>query len=127
MRSRDVQVQRSEVGGVEPKVSPTGNSSSEFDVFALSRYAYASRDVRDVRGVPCVRRRARDRSITWGADLARNRFEAKAILGGFSFCSCSFCCHARVSRLEDMAMYFLHVFCTRLMEYGQFLEDMERT
>ena len=27
------------------------------------RYAYASREVRDVRGVPCVRRRARDRSI----------------------------------------------------------------
>ena len=53
----------SEVGGVIPKVSPTGNSSSEFDVFALSRYAYASRDVRDVRDVPCVRRRARDRSI----------------------------------------------------------------
>ena len=52
-----------EVGGVEPKVSPTGKSSSEFDVFALSRFAYASRDVRDVRGVPCVRRRARDRSI----------------------------------------------------------------
>ena len=113
-----------EVGGVEPKVSPTGKSSSEFDVFALSRFAYASRDVRDVRGVPCVRRRARDRSITRGADLARNRSEAKAIWGGFSF---SFSGHAHVSRLEDMAMYFLHVFCTRLMEYGQFLEDMERT
>jgi len=39
----------SEVGGVKPKVPPTGKSSSEFDVFALSRYAYASRDVRDVR------------------------------------------------------------------------------
>ena len=44
--------------GVEPKVSPTGKSSSEFDVFALLRFKYASRDVRDVRGVPCVRRRA---------------------------------------------------------------------
>ena len=53
----------SEVGRVEPKVSPTGKLSFEFDVFALSRFAYASRDVRDVRGVPCVRRRARDRSI----------------------------------------------------------------
>ena len=49
----------SEVGGAKPKVSPTGKSSSEFDVFALSRFAYASRDVRDVHGVPCVRRRAR--------------------------------------------------------------------
>ena len=49
-----------EVGGVEPKVSPTGKSSSEFDVFALSRFAYASRDV---RGVLCVRRRARDSSM----------------------------------------------------------------
>ena len=39
--------------------SPTGKSSSEFDVFALSRFAYASRGVREVRGVPCVRRRAR--------------------------------------------------------------------
>ncbi len=27
----------SEVGGVKPKVPPTGKSSSEFDVFALSR------------------------------------------------------------------------------------------
>ena len=37
--------------------SPTGKSSSAFDVFALSRFAYASRDVRDVRDVrvvPCV-------------------------------------------------------------------------
>ena len=110
----------SEVGGAKPKVSPTGKSSSEFDVFALSRFAYASRDVRDVRGVPCVRRRARDRSITRGADLARNRSEAKAIWGGFSSCDnlvSSVPCLARVSRLEDMAMYFLHVFCTRLMEY----------
>ena len=54
-----------EVGGVKPKVPPTGKSSSEFDVFALSRYAYASRDVRDVRDVRAcrARRRARDRSI----------------------------------------------------------------
>ena len=40
---------KSEVGGVKPKVPLTGKASSEFDVFALSRYAYASRDVRDVR------------------------------------------------------------------------------
>ena len=53
----------SEVGGVKPKVPPTGKSSSEFDVFALSRFAYATRDVRDVRGAPCERRRACDRSI----------------------------------------------------------------
>ena len=50
----------SEVGGAKPKVSPTGKSSSEFDVFALSRFANAPRDV---RGVLCVRHRARDRSI----------------------------------------------------------------
>ena len=43
----------SEVGGAKPKVSPTGKSSSEFDVFALSRFAYASRDVRDVSCVTC--------------------------------------------------------------------------
>jgi len=46
----------SEVGGVKPQVPPSGKSSSELDVFALSRYAYASRE--------------RDRSITRGADLA---------------------------------------------------------
>ena len=119
----------SEVGGVKPKVSPTGNSSSEFDVFALSRHACASRDVRDVRGVPCVRRRARDRSIgrvrSEGPEIRlRLRRSGRIflllllllLLGG-----------ARVSRLEDIAMYFLHVSCTRLMEYRQFLEDMERT
>ena len=39
----------SEDVSVKPKVPPTGKSSSEFEVFALSRYAYASRDVRDVR------------------------------------------------------------------------------
>ena len=79
-----------EVGGAKPKVSPTGNSSSEFDVFALSRYAYASRYMRDVRDMPCMRRRARDRSITRGADLARNWAEAKAIW--VVLCYCCFCC-----------------------------------
>ena len=95
----------------------TGKSSSEFDVFALSRFAYASRDVRDVRGVPCVRRRARDRSI--GRDRSedpeiglRLRRSGPIFLLLLLFSSC-----ARVSRLEDMAMYFLHVLCTRLMEY----------
>ena len=51
--------QESEVGGVKPKVPPTGKSSSEFDVFALAHDAHASREVRDGRDVPCVRRRAR--------------------------------------------------------------------
>ena len=35
----------SEFVGVRPKGSPDGNSSSEFDVFALSLYTYASRAV----------------------------------------------------------------------------------
>ena len=96
-----------EVGGVMPKVSPTGNSSSEFDVFALSRYAYASRDVRDVRDVPCVRRRARDRSI------GRVRSEGPEIRlrlrrsGGFS--SFFFSCSSRVSRLESTFHVLLQV------------------
>ena len=105
------------LGGAKPKVSPTGKSNSEFDVFALSRFAYASRDVRDVRGVPCVRRRARDRSI------GRDRSEDPEIglrlsrSGRIFLLLLLLCSAARVSRLEDMAMYFLHVLCTRLMEY----------
>ena len=106
----------SEVGGVEPKVSPTGKSSSEFDVFALSRYACASHGVRDVRGVPCVRRRARDRSI--GRDRSEDpEIGLRLSRSGRIFLLLCCCSAARVSRLEDMAMYFLHVFCTRLMEY----------
>ena len=83
------------VGGGKTEGSPNGNSSSEFDVFALSRYVYASRDVRDVRDVSCVRRRARDRSITRGADLARNRAEAKAIWAVLCYCCCSCCARSR--------------------------------
>ena len=49
--------------GVKTEGSPTGKSSSEFDVFALSRFEYASRDVCDAHVVLCVRRGARDRSI----------------------------------------------------------------
>ncbi len=47
-----------EVGGVIPKVSPTGSSSSEFDVFALSRYA--SRDISCVTCRACDIARATD-------------------------------------------------------------------
>ena len=110
---------RLDVGGVEPKVSPTGNSSSEFDVFALSRYAYASRDVR-----ACVRRRARDRSI--GRDRSKGP-EIRLRLGrsGRIFLLLVPC--TRVPRPEDMAMFFLHVFCIRLQPYSKVLEDMERT
>ena len=66
----------SEVGGVEPKVPPTGNSSSEFDVFALSRYAYAPRDVR-----ACVRATSRARQINRGRSVqgSENQAEARAI------------------------------------------------
>ena len=112
----------SEFGNVIPKVSPNGKSSSEFDVFALSRYAYASRDVRDVRDVPCVRRRARDRSIgrvrSEGPEigLSLRRFRRNFLLLHFPW--------VRVPRPVDIAMSFLQVLCTRLMEYQEFLEYM---
>ena len=57
----------SEVGGVKPKVSPIGKSSSEFDVFALSRFAYASRDARDVCDVRDVRATRATRQINMDA------------------------------------------------------------
>ena len=63
--------------------SPTGNSSSEFDVFALSRFAYASRDMRDVRAVRATSR-VRDRSIGRGQSVGPDhRSEARAISGFF--------------------------------------------
>ena len=72
----------SEVGGVEPKVPPTGNSSSEFDVFALSRYR-----VTRTRRVTCVRAcdvaRARQSNRARSVQGSRNQAEARAIWADF--------------------------------------------
>ena len=102
------------VWGCKTEGPPSGNSSSEFDIFGSSRYAYASRDVR-----ACVRQINRARSVQG----SRNQAEARAIWAHFP----TAVPHARVLRPEDMAMFFLHVFCIRLQPYSKVLEDMERT
>ena len=109
-----------------PKVSPNGKSSSEFDVFALSRYAYASRDVRDVRDVPCVRRRARARDRSIG----RGRSEDPEIrLRLRQFRRIFLLLLPVLTRLASRghSHELSQAFCTRLMESREFLVDMERT
>ena len=111
----------SEVGVAKPKVSLTGNSSSEFDVFVLSRFAYASRDV---SGVSCVRCRARGRSRARPARGSGNRAEAKAICSDFLPPSLLLRRMHLASRGHSHVL--LQVFRTRLMESKQFLKDMEK-
>ena len=120
-----------------PGIRVPSSTSSRYRVIALSRHRVIAlsryrvtrtRRVTCVRACvrACVRRRARARQINRAGPVrgSRNQAEAKAVWADFPP---PLLPRARVSRLEDMAMYFLHVFCTRLQPYSQFLEDMEWT
>mgnify|MGYP001377856052 CR=1 FL=1 len=104
---REAEAGRGPRGGV-PREAANGGGAGD------DAQAGGEGELRDVRGVPCVRRRARDRSI--GRDRSEDpEIGLRLRRSGPIFLLLFFC--ARVSRLEDMAMYFLHVLCTRLMEY----------
>ena len=89
-----------------------------------SRYAYASRDVRDVRDVPCVRRRARDRSIGRGrSEDPEIRLRLRQFRRIFLLFLPVLTCLASRGHSHELSQ----AFCTRLMESREFLVDMERT
>ena len=101
------------IGGWGCRTEGFPDREVEFRVRRLRVIAFRVR----VAWRPCsawcaVRATSRARQMNRAGPVRRsgNQAEAKAIWGGFS----SYCL-ARVSRLEDITINFVHVFCTRLI------------